>query len=124
MVGEMMSSMPMFVRFLSPPETPRMNSFPIYKVIYVKFAKLLRRHTCGIIRFVYRTFFLTIAQVGRRELLAFVSAQRTSPSSCITDSTRSFLTSALILSDSLTLAEKARFSRTVNVFITMSSCDK
>ena len=34
-VGEMMSSMPMFVRFLSPPETPRMNSFPIYKMIYV-----------------------------------------------------------------------------------------
>ena len=31
-LGEMISSMPMFVRFLSPPETPRERAVPIFNV--------------------------------------------------------------------------------------------
>ena len=32
-LGEMISSMPMFVRFLSPPDTPRVKAVPTFKIV-------------------------------------------------------------------------------------------
>lgn len=106
--GSIMSSMPMLVLFRSPPEIPRISWVPTWpqKKVYHFLSNNILFLSC------FRLFLI----------LTLESATRVSPSCSISLFTFCSLSWGEMLVGSRNAAEKVKFSRTVNVPITTSSC--